>query len=382
MLQKVVLKNFKSFKDITTIDFTNSNYKLLKSENTYKGVLKGAMFVGANASGKTNAMKSIKLLLDLLFAQKEIYVGQDKCVFCGDSEIYLDYHFMIKNQRIRYELIFNHQDTVLKEKLYLNDEEMLIRLGDSVESKLTEKRRYSKNDFDSKTLFLKTIYFNTKFNSFPVLQNWWEFLKNSVYFNAVHQDIVDYEPNNNVYLIRYIESNTEKEINEFFKHFGFDQQIAFAKSKKLSQFVTVQVEESQEIFFKRNNMDVWLPFGYESLGNQTLLNMLPALLHAVSTPCMLLLDEFSSAFHNELEELIIRYFMKKSRNSQMIFVSHSTNLLKTTLMRPDQVFTFSFKDTKGTQLFKVSQAQPRQSQNLEKMYLSGLFNGLPEYKQK
>ncbi len=70
--------------------------------------------------------------------------------------------------------------------------------------------------------------------------------------------------------------------------------------------------------------------------------MLPGLLHVVECGGMFIVDEFSSAFHNELEELIIHYFMRNAKNAQMFFVSHSTNLLKNTLLRPDQIYTVSF----------------------------------------
>ena len=123
-----------------------------------------------------------------------------------------------------------------------------------------------------------------------------------------------------------------------------------------------------------------MPLALESLGNQTLLNMLPALLHVVNTECMFIIDEFSSAFHNELEELIVRYFMEKSKRSQIFFVSHSTNLLKSTLLRPDQIYTVDFSQACGSTIKKASSEHPRESQNFEKMYLSGVFGGLPNYR--
>ena len=121
-----------------------------------------------------------------------------------------------------------------------------------------------------------------------------------------------------------------------------------------------------------------MPYVLESLGNKTLLSMLPGLLQVVEKGGMFIVDEFSSAFHNELEELIVRYFMRESNNAQMFFVSHSTNLMKTTLLRPDQIYTVDF-GKEGSTIKRVSSEQPRESQNMEKMYLSGVFGGLPNY---
>ncbi len=116
----------------------------------------------------------------------------------------------------------------------------------------------------------------------------------------------------------------------------------------------------------------------ESLGNQNLLRLLPAIFHCLDNNGILLIDEFSSGFHNYLEELLIRYFMRESKGAQLIFVSHSTNLLSASLLRPDQIYTVDFDDD-GSQLNRISDAKPRPSQDLEQMYLSGRFDGVPDY---
>ena len=43
-----------------------------------------------------------------------------------------------------------------------------------------------------------------------------------------------------------------------------------------------------------------------------LLQLLLAFLYCIEQGEMLLLDEFSSGFHNDLEQLLIRYFMNKA----------------------------------------------------------------------
>ena len=96
---------------------------------------------------------------------------------------------------------------------------------------------------------------------------------------------------------------------------------------------------------------------------------------------MLLIDEFSSGFHNELENLLVRYFMEKSGHAQMLFVSHSTNLLSNSILRPDQEYSVEFQNKNGSSVRRFSSEQPRSAQNIEKMYVSGVFGGLPEYKE-
>ena len=59
-------------------------------------------------------------------------------------------------------------------------------------------------------------------------------------------------------------------------------------------------------------------------------------------------------------------------------MTHETNLLKTNIIRPDQIFIIDYDET-GSKIAKASDASPRESQNLEKMYLAGVFGGIPLY---
>ena len=108
--------------------------------------------------------------------------------------------------------------------------------------------------------------------------------------------------------------------------------------------------------------------------------MLPSFFHIVKNSGMLIIDEFSSAFHNFLEEKLVKYFMQNSKESQIFIVSHSTNLLTNTILRPDQIYTVDYIQGKGSKINRVSDSKPREAQNLEKMYLSGVFNGIPNIK--
>ena len=146
--------------------------------------------------------------------------------------------------------------------------------------------------------------------------------------------------------------------------------------------VSGKEETDKTIFFKRNGIDVPIPFAEESLGNQNLLQILPAFLGVVEHGGMLLVDELSSGFHNDLEALLIRYFMEKSDNAQMIFVSHSTNILSNSLLRPDQEYSVEFAEGMGSTVKRFSSEQPRSAQNIEKMYVSGVFGGLPNYTEE
>ena len=73
--------------------------------------------------------------------------------------------------------------------------------------------------------------------------------------------------------------------------------------------------------------------------------------------------------------------MENAKNSQMFIASHHTNMISNSVFRPDQINLIAFKDTLGSKVNRLSQFKPREAQNMEKMYLGGMFEGLPSYEE-
>lgn len=382
MLEKITIRNFKSFAGKVTADFTKTNYSLLPQNCTEEGILKGVMFVGANASGKSNVLMAVRILLDMLFMERDINSSLYKCLFNPDPEFSLDYFFRIDGKEIEYEFIVNTHRHSITENLYLDRKQILQRMGNSARVYITDPggKLYEGEEVDQEILFLRTLYFNTRFSFSPALKKWMDFLSGSVYINAFEKQIVSYG-RQNLSIIHYLKDKGPDEINAFFDEYNFRQTIEYGhKSSGRNTIITVGESESEkDIFFKRKEIEEPIPFVYESTGNQNLVRFLPAFLTVAGRGGILLIDEFSSGFHNELERLLIRYFMEKAAGSQMLFVTHSTNLLTNTLLRPDQEYTVEFRGKEGSSIRRVSSRQPRAAQNIEKMYLSGVFGGLPGY---
>lgn len=381
MLSKIVLKNFKSFKNRTEIDLTRTNYKFLEEINVAKnGVLKGVMFVGANASGKSNIIMAVKFLLDLLFREKDVNSRNFKCLFSDEEEYSIDYYFNINNQEIRYLVKNNPIKNILIEELYIDEKQLLNRMGLTARSYIVDKNgsTYGENDLDKETLFLRTLYFNTRFAGHETLREWFNYLQNSIYINPYERNVTSYGKDELIFE-EYIDVEGIDNINNFLVKFNFKQSMEYSKEFSNGKIKLKTGDDKKTIFFKRDDIDTVIPYEEESSGNQFLLNILPAFLSIIKKPGILLVDGFSNSLHNKLEELLIKYVMSSSINSQIIFVSHSTNLLTTSILRPDQIYSVNFDGPEGSWLKRFSDEQPRLAQNFEKMYLSGVFEGLPDY---
>ncbi len=183
----------------------------------------------------------------------------------------------------------------------------------------------------------------------PPLSAWTDYLKNSIYINMFAKTSISYG-NADVSVAKHLDKTGCEPINSFFDEYNFEQSIEYDHSSQGGKvlFVIGENENEKGIFFKRKGIDVQIPFAEESLGNQNLLRILPAFLHVIQNGGMLLIDEFSSGFHNELENLMVRYFMEKAEYAQMLFVSHSTNLLSNSILRPDQEYSVEFQKEEGS----------------------------------
>ncbi len=373
MLKRFEVTNFKSFKNHTVFDLEKTNYQMLSSTNISGDVLKGVMFVGPNASGKSSAILAVKFLLDALLGMQSIDFQSFLCLFSGNPTLNLNYVFEIDTAEIEYAIEYQRIDKLIKEKLLVNNDIILSREGSVATVSFLEKSEYT--DVPSDSLFLRDVYFNTRFRGNEILQKWFDYLTKSIYCDLYTKSTITYR-NIDLSIMTYLEKNGVDEINQFLNEYRFNQQVIYDNK---AQGKTINIKsKDKSVFLKRNSIGDPIPLSFESLGNKILLILLPLFFECIKSGGMLILDEFSSGLHNELEELLIRYFMKKAINSQLLFVSHSTNLLTNQLLRPDQIYSVDF-DHEGSRIKRFSSEKPREAQNLEKMYLSGVFNGVPNY---
>ena len=121
MLTKITLDNFKSFKKKTTIDLIKTNYTILPQNVADNGVLKGCIFVGANASGKSTIILGVKLLLDFLFSERDLNSGIFLCMFGGSPRYSLSYEFLIEEETVKYFFEVDVKKDMISEKLWLGD---------------------------------------------------------------------------------------------------------------------------------------------------------------------------------------------------------------------------------------------------------------------
>jgi AAA15 family ATPase/GTPase len=128
----------------------------------------------------------------------------------------------------------------------------------------------------------------------------------------------------------------------------------------------------------------WLDLEDESEGTKTLFRIAPALFQVLDRGSVLAVDELESSLHPLLALTILNLFNNPEtnpNNAQLLFTTHDTNLLGTTLgeppLRRDQVW-FTEKDRTGkSYLYPLTDFKPKQLENLERGYLQGRYGAIP-----
>ena len=91
-------------------------------------ILRGCLFVGENASGKSQILKSIKFLLDLLFSNNDINFIINKSFYTNKNDYKLEYVFVILSKEIKYVIEVSPEGFELEE-LYVNGEIIIKGMG-------------------------------------------------------------------------------------------------------------------------------------------------------------------------------------------------------------------------------------------------------------
>ena len=376
MLTKMYLTNFLSFKERTEFDFTASKYSILSKTNVYENeILKGALFIGPNAAGKSNALKGISFIIKMIKGEGTAFQSY-RCFFAGNSITTVEYEFVFDNKKIAYVIEYNIQMNSISENLKINDITVLNRQGNVGELRIGQTVTIDEH-VDGETLFLRTASFNTgRFPQEPTLRNLMDFLQNSYIIDGYNRGALYGKS-----IIRYAEEFGVEKINKYLEAFGYDFVIEYGSESEGEGLKIVIGEDKKAVFFKRKSFPIPNVIVHESQGNQVFADLLPNLISVIENPGMLIIDEFGNSLHNKLSENIIKFFMESAKNSQVFITSHHTNLISNSVFRPDQLDLVSFKENSGSGVERISQYRPREAQNLEKMYLGGMFEGLPIYEK-
>lgn len=130
----------------------------------------------------------------------------------------------------------------------------------------------------------------------------------------------------------------------------------------------------------RQGQSVYLDLDSESAGTRRLLIVLGLAYQALDEGTVLCIDEVDASLHTYASEAILKLFCRPEINrngAQLIATTHNTNLMKSSVLRRDQLW-FTEKTPEGaTELYPLTDIRTRKGDNIELGYLQGRFGAIP-----
>ena len=124
----------------------------------------------------------------------------------------------------------------------------------------------------------------------------------------------------------------------------------------------------------------------ESNGTQRLFAFAAPMLHALDIGALMIVDELDCSLHPNLTRKLIEFFQSPSENThgaQLIFTTHDSTLLDQRIFRRDQIYLVEKTRNGGSEYFSLydfeNKDRPRNTEALQRNYLSGRYGAVPQF---
>jgi AAA15 family ATPase/GTPase len=403
MIHSFSCKNFYSFKDLTTIDFT-VNRKAPKnngyfSSNTGVRLSKAEIVIGSNASGKTNLLKILPFLKWLI--TNSLYISPNEPLpikpFLFGSE---------KNKDTDLSVDFEIDGNIYVYKFTLNSKRIIseeLKIKNKTSEKITAKKIFSRkwneesnkyelidNKFKLPKGFHNSIRDNASIISVASRLNHKESLKIFNFWQNVETNVIEAG-----WIGDHLLPSASKQLVEALDFFSEEKNI---KIKKQAEKLLAQFDLGLDSFEikkekKENSLNInarvahtfknekeYIPIQYESSGTKQLFILLKTILIVIASGKTAILDEFDVNLHPEVILSLFDLFIQPEtnpKNAQLLFSSHSHQILSK-LDKYQIILTEKNKkgESEAWRLDDVSDV--RSDDNYYSKYIAGAYGATPK----
>ncbi len=395
MLIEFSVKNFMSFKDKVTLSMEKGNGDEIL-DNVFKVndevLLKSIPIYGANASGKSNILKAFTCAILMVRNSNLIPIdGKWNLVkpflFNNKSKNSpSEFEFVFISNNIKYRYYFSADVNKIYDEVldaYYSQKPTNIFTRTNINNYSFSNDKNKLESFVSKNpenkLFLSTAT-NWNYDATKDAYLWFsDVIDTFVSFDSITDlDLKEYSSNNSELKEFALKLLKEADIliNDMYVDYE-EKEIDNTITNGSLKMANVKIELVHEVGKNYYKLD----FNDESSGTKILFALAPFLKRAFESTKVMIVDELEKSLHPSLVEFIIRLFNNKDfnkANSQLIFMTHATNLLNRDLFRRDQVWFTEKNDKTGeSSLFPLDSFSVRKDENIEKGYRNGRYGAIP-----
>ena len=414
MLVEFALANYRSIKDEMRLSLVASPDRRLEDSNVevkelaHGGrplrLLRSAAIYGANASGKTNLLRGLRAMHDIVLNSSGNLDELPVTPFrfdpaCHTKPSSFEVVCIVDNVRYQYGFSATRHE-VVEEWLYAWPRRQIqvwfersrgVTPGAytwTLGGKLTGDRQVWRRATRPQALFLSTAVALNSTQLLPLF-NW---------FRERLRVVVGYREVNPEYTTKYCLERDRSDVVDFLA--ASDLAIADIRIVQRSTTLDSASEDpsvaDQEIDSKQTSstpMDVHvkhqpeggepaeLDISEESDGTQKIFALAGPWVDSLARGNVIVLDELHDNLHPELVRFLVAQFHDPAASpygAQLIYSTHDTSILTQDLLRRDQIWLCSRDERLETSVFPVSDFRMRDSdQDLERAYRAGRFGALP-----
>lgn len=413
MLVEFSVGNYKSFKETVTFSMVAANLKSknkqIDIDNVFKyksnmNLVNTAAIYGSNASGKSNFINAFAFMRNFVInSSKETQATEDikvenfkLCSSTENKESVFETIFVIDDIRYRYGFELDrhtikaewlYRVKVREVNLFVRENNKILPTGAFAEGKGLESKTREN------ALYLSVCaQWNGELSK--LLLKWF---KDCGVISGLND--LGYRP----FTVKQIERPDYKDkILSFIKGFDFGiSGLTVERSsvtpdslpkdlpEELKKLIlekggeTTSVATTHKKYNENNEYigDVLFDLDEnESNGTQKAFSFSGPLLDILENGLVLFVDELDARFHPIITHAIVRMFQDKninSKNAQLIFVTHDTNLLDNHFFRRDQVWFMEKNKYGATNLYSLVDFNVRNDASYEKDYMAGKYGAIP-----
>lgn len=365
MLKLFEVTGFKNFKTCTAINFSDVRDYKFNTECIKDHIISKMIVYGKNSIGKSNLGLALFDIVSHLSAKNVTPNLYDYYLNVESPDDYALFHYVFSfgQDEINYTYRKDEKQTLIYEKLYLNQKLMFEydyrknKGNTNGIHELAPTLNLSMQDVDS---VLKYVISNTLLDDKHPLRQMMTYINNMLWFRSLDENrYIGYKTKSSDYFDFIFDEEVLSEFEEFLHRYGVEENLV----------VKTDHDGIKRLYF---DTDTPLPFFKVASSGTKALYTFFYWYKTAKNVSLMFIDEFDAFYHYELAESIVS-MLEKMENTQVILTSHNTNLLTNRIMRPDCYFILT-KD-RLTSLANATDRELREGHNLEKLYMSGEFNG-------
>lgn len=399
MLVEFSVGNFWSFKEIQTLQMRaakiSSKYPKLDKDNLVVvdeqlSLLKSKAVFGANGSGKSNLVRAMVAMLNIIEDSLKDLKALDKNIapFAFNSDmlnqptffqiafvydnVLFRYGFEASSQAIISEWLFGKTVNAKKgsrERFYFVREGNNLEVNESLLKEAREKH-LTKSGTDTPPLFRENTLYLTLLATYNVslVLNLLTYLQDKIV------PIFPELSNDNVATNAMLNPRFQRKVTELLN--AIDPTIEEIIMENGIIFVVRHIKEANEVKTIKLKLA-----SQEAEGTKKVFELSPYAFMALEQGGVLIIDEFDAKMHPRLTRQIVELFHSPStnkNNAQLVFITHNSKLLDPKLLRRDQI-SFAKKDKNGvTELYSLVEFKGiRNDASFENDYLLGKYRAVP-----